>query len=161
MPLKFYCRAANRGRTGVALIAAPASHCFRSNRRSKQWPRPFASLARRVCARFSTPRPPGRFRRRCCRTSTSSPNEAEACVLLGREPRRISIEDAPHVAREIAPLGADAVVLKMGDRGCFYHARGEQIHMCAFPVEAVDSIGAGDTFNPGLSDRSGRGIARP
>jgi ribokinase len=45
----------------------------------------------------------------------------------------------------------NAVVLKMGDRGCFFQSAAEQYYVPAFPVEAVDTTGAGDTFNAALA----------
>jgi ribokinase len=85
-----------------------------------------------------------------------TPNEAEAFMLLGRSPERITLEDAPLLAAEVAKLGAHMVVLKLGDHGCFFYASGgygggEAYHVPGFAVEAVDSTAAGDTFNAGLA----------
>ena len=80
-----------------------------------------------------------------------TPNEAEAFMLLGRTPQRITLADAPEVATAVAALGAHLVVLKLGDQGCFFHGAGESYHVPGFAVEAVDSTAAGDTFNAGLA----------
>jgi ribokinase len=80
-----------------------------------------------------------------------TPNEAEAFMLLGRTPQRITLADAPEVATAVAALGAHMVVLKLGDQGCFFHGAGESYHVPGFAVEAVDSTAAGDTFNAGLA----------
>src|SRR5215472_13845148 len=80
-----------------------------------------------------------------------TPNEGEACLLLGRKPQRIGMEDAGAVAEALAISGARMVVLKMGDRGCFFRGAGEACHVPAFAVEAVDSTAAGDTFNAALA----------
>jgi ribokinase len=80
-----------------------------------------------------------------------TPNETEARILLGRPPARVSLEDAPELAREVLALGARSVVLKLGDQGCFYTDGSSDIHAAAFPVEAKDTTAAGDTFNAALS----------
>jgi ribokinase len=80
-----------------------------------------------------------------------TPNESEACALLGREAGQITADEAPEFAREIVKLGARIVVLKMGDRGCFFMGMGEAYHVPGVPVDAIDSTGAGDVFNAGLA----------
>jgi ribokinase len=80
-----------------------------------------------------------------------TPNEAEAFMLLGRAPVRVTLEDAPILAAAVAGLGTYAVVLKLGDRGCFYHGAGNAYHVPGFAVDAVDTTAAGDTFNAGLA----------
>jgi ribokinase len=80
-----------------------------------------------------------------------TPNEGEACLLLGRDPERIGPEHADAVAEGLVALGARMIVLKMGNRGCFFRGAGEAYHVPAFAVEAVDSTAAGDTFNAALA----------
>jgi ribokinase len=80
-----------------------------------------------------------------------TPNESEACILLGREPARLDVEDAPALARDVLAMGPQAVLLKLGDRGCFYLDPAMQIYSPAFTVEAVDTTAAGDTFNAALA----------
>lgn len=80
-----------------------------------------------------------------------TPNETEACLLAGCEPRRIAIEEAPALAHELRARGPRAVALKLGDQGCFYSGPEGAWHAPAFRVEAVDSTAAGDTFNGALA----------
>jgi len=80
-----------------------------------------------------------------------TPNESEACLLLERPAARLSREDAPSVAAALRQKGSHAVVLKMGDRGCFYSDNAEELFVPAFPVSAVDSTAAGDVFNASLA----------
>jgi ribokinase len=80
-----------------------------------------------------------------------TPNEGEACLLLGRAPERVGIEDANGMTEALSALGSRMVALKMGDRGCFFRGAGEAFHVPAFVVEAVDSTAAGDTFNAALA----------
>lgn len=72
-----------------------------------------------------------------------TPNQHELAVLLGEEGEtnfRALMRRAP------AP-----VVLTRGGEGAWYREQGEPVHQPAFPVEVVDSTGAGDTFNAALA----------
>lgn len=80
-----------------------------------------------------------------------TPNESEACILLGRPVRRVDREEAPALAAELLRLGPRAVVLKLGEQGCFYFDGDSSMHSPAFPVSAKDTTAAGDTFNAGLA----------
>jgi ribokinase len=83
--------------------------------------------------------------------SLLTPNESEACLLLNRPARRIEVAEAAGVTRALRALGVAAVVLKLGDAGCFFDDGNELIYSPAFPVEAVDATAAGDTFNAALA----------
>ncbi len=80
-----------------------------------------------------------------------TPNEGEALVLLGRPPARVPAADAPALASALRGLGAKAVVLKLGDQGCFYDDGERPLYQPAFPVEVTDSTAAGDAFNGALA----------
>lgn len=76
-----------------------------------------------------------------------TPNETEAAALAGVEASPAETE------QRLLGLGARQVVLKLGAGGCFSGGA----HVAAFPVTAIDTTGAGDTFNGafavGLSER--------
>ena len=80
-----------------------------------------------------------------------TPNEGEACLLLDRPPSRVTAAEAPELARALFALGARAVVLKLGEQGAFYCDGTAAFLSPGFPVEAVDTTAAGDTFNAGLA----------
>ncbi len=80
-----------------------------------------------------------------------TPNESEAATLLGHASSEVSLNDAPAVAAALRAQGAKSVILKLGDRGCFYADGTQQIHVPAFSVNVVDSTAAGDTFNGALA----------
>ena len=80
-----------------------------------------------------------------------TPNESEALLLLGRPAARVSVNDAPALAEALLRLGPRAVILKLGDQGCFYSDGRVSCHEPAFPVEARDTTAAGDTFNAALA----------
>jgi len=81
----------------------------------------------------------------------ATPNEAEACLLLGLTPERLSPSDAANLGNRIRELGVRSVIVKLGDRGCVYCGADQTFAMPAFPVHAVDSTAAGDTFNAALA----------
>jgi len=71
-----------------------------------------------------------------------TPNETEAAIYLGHESKP---EDA---AKQLLARGLRGVVLKRGAEGAFVAvAGGEAAWVKAFPVEAIDTVGAGDCFN--------------
>lgn len=72
-----------------------------------------------------------------------TPNQHELAVLLGAGPD----EDFRDLMRR-APA---PVVLTRGSDGAWYREHGEPRHEAGFVVEAVDSTGAGDTFNAALA----------
>ncbi len=80
-----------------------------------------------------------------------TPNETEASILLGLPPGRVSMSDAAALARSLRELGPKAVLLKLGDQGCFYYDGETELSSPAFPVVAKDATAAGDTFNAALA----------
>jgi ribokinase len=80
-----------------------------------------------------------------------TPNESEASILLGRAPGRVTPQEAPELASSLLALGPTAVVLKLGEHGCFYSDGSRSLHVPAFPVTAIDTTAAGDTFNAALA----------
>src|SRR5215469_3561798 len=81
----------------------------------------------------------------------ATPNENEACILAGVHPDRLTVDDATALGPKIRELGVRAVIVKLGDQGCVYCGPSETIASPPFPVQAVDSTAAGDTFNAALA----------
>jgi ribokinase len=48
-------------------------------------------------------------------------------------------------------LGLQAVIVKLGDQGCYYCDAGTETHSPGFQVTAKDTTAAGDTFNAALA----------
>ena len=90
-----------------------------------------------------------------------TPNEGEASMLLGRAAGRVALSDAPEMASALLKLGPHAVVLKLGEQGCFYADASTSFDSCGFAVTAVDSTAAGDTFNAGLAVALTEGLPVP
>ena len=76
-----------------------------------------------------------------------TPNQTEAALLLQSNAEIASYEDAEQASRKLLERGPSTVVLKMGQQGVVI-ATSEGIERVeGFPVNAVDSTAAGDTFN--------------
>jgi len=80
-----------------------------------------------------------------------TPNETEASILLGLPPGRVSLSDAAALAHSLRERGPKAVLLKLGDQGCYYLDDETELSSAAFPVVAKDTTAAGDTFNAALA----------
>lgn len=70
------------------------------------------------------------------------PNEREACKLAHTD----DVEDAIRGLAKRVPV----VVVKRGARGATAVFKGKTVSVPAFPVEVVDAVGAGDSFNAGF-----------
>jgi len=79
-----------------------------------------------------------------------TPNETEACILLGRQPGRVGLSEAREMSQALRALGPRTVILKLGDQGCVCSDGVTEIISPGFPVDAVDTTAAGDTFNAAL-----------
>ena len=77
------------------------------------------------------------------------PNESEASLLTG-----LPVEDIPQVeaaAARLHEMGAEAVVVTLGERGALYLYKGESHRVPAFEVTPVDTTAAGDAFMGGFA----------
>ncbi len=80
-----------------------------------------------------------------------TPNQHELAILLGA--------DASDDYLQLMQRSPCPVVLTRGAEGAWYREQGEPIHQPGFAVEAVDSTGAGDTFNAALAVFLHEGLA--
>ncbi len=76
-----------------------------------------------------------------------TPNQSEASALLGGSWIIRSFEDARTAAEALLRAGYGAVVLKLGELGCYIAAANTRSAVPGFRVRAVDTTGAGDTYN--------------
>jgi ribokinase len=77
-----------------------------------------------------------------------TPNETEACVLLGREQKNLSQSELQGAANALLQRGCKNVILKLGGRGCYLAlADGTRRAVPAHKIVAVDTTAAGDAFN--------------
>jgi ribokinase len=81
--------------------------------------------------------------------SIITPNETEAELLTG-----VKVTDAISAAMASDLLknkGVETVIITLGSKGAFVDHKDQQIIIPGFNVEAVDTTGAGDTFNGALA----------
>ncbi len=77
-----------------------------------------------------------------------TPNETEACSLLGGTPEDLAEDCLRDAANALLALGCRNVILKLGERGCYVAlADGARHRLPAHVVRAVDTTAAGDAFN--------------
>lgn len=77
-----------------------------------------------------------------------TPNESEACILLGLPPQELASTELNGITTKLLGRGCKNVVLKLGKRGCYLGlGSGERVSLPAYEVTAVDSTAAGDAFN--------------
>jgi ribokinase len=72
------------------------------------------------------------------------PNETEAEIITGR-PIKTS-EDAVAGATDLLQKGFQRVVITLGERGSLIAGPAGHVHVPPFPVQSVDTTGAGDAF---------------
>jgi ribokinase len=78
-----------------------------------------------------------------------TPNEIEAGLLTDREVR--SAADAEAAGRTLVARGVGTVVVTLGAAGAIAVAAGVVVRVPGFPVDAIDTVGAGDAFSGGLA----------
>jgi ribokinase len=78
-----------------------------------------------------------------------TPNETEAAALVG-----FAVHDeraAEQAAQILIGRGVGRVVVKMGSKGAYWNDSARGRFESAFPVNAVDTVAAGDAFNGALA----------
>jgi ribokinase len=90
-----------------------------------------------------------------------SANRVEAEALTGRSIASSSREDALRCCAELRALGAEAAVLKLGERGAVWVRGAEHGFTAAPTVQAIDTTGAGDAFMAALTLSLVQGSALP
>jgi len=77
-----------------------------------------------------------------------TPNETEACFLLGWAPGELSDDALEDAANALLTLGSRNIIIKLGGRGCYVALlNGIRQLLPAYQVHAIDTTAAGDAFN--------------
>ena len=84
-----------------------------------------------------------------------TPNQQEAAVLLGLDGEA----EPAQLAGLFSAAGLETAVVTLGSQGSLLIEKGEAFLCPALPVRAVDTTGAGDTFNAGLAVGLSRGLS--
>ena len=93
----------------------------------------------------------------CC--SIITPNETDAAALVG-----FPVTDLDSAARAVDVLlsrGVGAAIVTLGEQGAYYATADGGKYQPAYPVNAVDSVGAGDAFNGALAAALAAGQTLP
>lgn len=80
-----------------------------------------------------------------------TPNESEAMRIVGMEIQ--NLDDAKVAASELLNMGANSVVLTLGEQGAVVADSNGVEHIPAFKVNSVDATAAGDAFTAALAVR--------
>lgn len=78
-----------------------------------------------------------------------TPNQQETEKITGIAVK--NEEDAKKAAEIIATIGPKNVIIKMGSKGNLLYTEGKTIFIPSYKVDAVDTVGAGDTFSGALA----------
>jgi ribokinase len=78
-----------------------------------------------------------------------TPNEIEAGLLTDREVRNAA--EAEAAGRALIARGVGTVVVTLGAAGAIAVGAGGAVHVPGFPVDAIDTVGAGDAFSGALA----------
>lgn len=85
-----------------------------------------------------------------------TPNETELRLMLGRAPE--GNENVIDLCDELIQTGVQRVVLTRGAQGAMIFTSEGYHNLPAFPVEVVDTTGAGDAFNGTLATYLAKGM---
>lgn len=77
-----------------------------------------------------------------------TPNETEAACLLGWPV--VNLENCKIAAQEICKMGPQNVIITLGEAGCCFANQNDVAVYSTFKVSALDTVGAGDSFNGAL-----------
>lgn len=86
-----------------------------------------------------------------------TPNRIELAQLLGVSESDVMAMDDENLAKSALGLGVPSAVITLGKEGALAAGSWGWVRVPSFPVEAIDTTGAGDAFNAGLVVALGRG----
>ncbi|MCS7247724.1 MAG: sugar kinase [Anaerolineales bacterium] len=77
---------------------------------------------------------------------------AQVDVFLPNEQEALAIASAAHLPQALDLLGqrCPIIVVKLGEKGAIARCDNETVVVPALPVQVVDTVGAGDSFNAGF-----------
>ncbi|WP_102026665.1 ribokinase [Salirhabdus sp. Marseille-P4669] len=78
-----------------------------------------------------------------------TPNRQETYHLLGIDVQ--DVESALEAAKGFEKMGVRNSIIKMGSKGSVVYQEGKWEYVASIPVEAVDTVGAGDSFAGALA----------
>jgi ribokinase len=78
-----------------------------------------------------------------------TPNESELRIIMGLRPD----DPTPNaeLAAQLKARGVQTLIVTLGGRGALVYSDDDVVEIPSIPVDIVDTTGAGDAFNSGLS----------
>ncbi len=73
-----------------------------------------------------------------------TPNETELAVITGTK-------DIKKGAEILLNKGVENVIVTLGDKGCYFKNKDNEIYMESYKVHSIDSTAAGDSFNAAVA----------
>ncbi len=73
-----------------------------------------------------------------------TPNETELAVITGTK-------DIKEGAKWLLNKGVNSVIVTLGDKGCYFKSKDQEIQMEPYKVDSIDSTAAGDSFNAAVA----------
>jgi ribokinase len=135
-----------------AEVPVPAIHAALNQARTVAAARPL------ICLLNLAPVPPGAQNLLDAGVDWLVVNETEASAVLGHPVA--GLDEAARSAASLLIVGVTHAVVTAGAAGAAYAGPGGRISVPGFPVRAVDTVGAGDTFVGALATALGQG-AKP
>jgi ribokinase len=78
-----------------------------------------------------------------------TPNAGEVAALTGIEVS--DLDSGRRAAARLCERGVGTVIITLGEEGALVYDGGTAVHFEAFPIEVIDTTGAGDAFNGALA----------
>lgn len=78
-----------------------------------------------------------------------TPNETEAAAML--DIPEVNVHNCIEAAKNICKMGPESCIITLGAQGCCYVSPKMEALWPTITVEAVDTVGAGDSFNGALA----------
>jgi ribokinase len=88
-----------------------------------------------------------------------TPNETELGIITGRTIE--SVEDCEEAAKTLLEKGVRHVIVTLGEKGALSADSSGMLRVPGYPVKAVDTVAAGDSFNGALACQLIRGMPLP
>ena len=76
-----------------------------------------------------------------------TPNETEAAFFIHNLTPSAHANSPSEIATALKTAALHNIILKLGSRGAFLSSDTTEVQVASFPVKAIDSTAAGDTFN--------------
>jgi ribokinase len=78
-----------------------------------------------------------------------TPNETELALLTGKP--ITTLEDIKQAAGQLLDKGVQHVIVTLAEKGAMVVGANGALHIPGFPVQAIDTVAAGDSFNGALA----------